>query len=140
MAAPASAQTTTSSVVEECMAKALADEEGHYMSHFYIRLPAATAESDPPVVREVRRLAPNWTYRFTLCNADATESGGVLVLDIYDGDRRILSSYDRDSERHFSSVDFACSRMGNYTFLFYFLNGEPGEASAVITQFRTRAR
>jgi hypothetical protein len=70
-----------------------------------------------------------------MCNAE--NSKGRLILVIKDnGNKVILSSFDKSSGKIYSFVDFECQKSGIYQVSYDFNDGQQGSAVGVVSMIR----
>ncbi len=105
-----------------------------YLKDFRIQLGKTDLQSDLRYKAKVS-LWKNTKYRFTMCNAD--NSKAKLILTIRDEkDKQILSSFDKNSGKVYSYIDFTCSKSGIYQLCFDFENGQQGLGVGVVSMVK----
>jgi len=128
----ASGQPATDDLVSSCVVAA--GENTTYLKDFRVQLPKATSNSAVPVYKANMYLMKNMKYRFSVCNAPG--SGGELFIALYDQGKELISSYDPETGKKFSSVDFICSKTGLYTIWYSFVGGEQGSGVGVVCMIK----
>jgi hypothetical protein len=101
-----------------------------YTKDFRVKLKKAKKNESLPFVKQAVILNKGVKYRIFLCNAD--EYPGQLVFELYNNEKKILSSYDVDRQKHFKIIEFDCKQTGAYTAIMYFQEGQEGCAISVI--------
>jgi len=104
------------------------------IKNFVIKLPVASNQASIPVHKANMYLMKNQTYRFTMCNAEASE--GKLVFTLYDGQKEIVTSYIKKSGNIYNSIDFPCKKTGLYQLWYNFKEGEKGYGVGVVSIVR----
>jgi hypothetical protein len=122
----------TDSLVAKCAMNAGADAK--YLKDFRIQLGKTTAKSDLRFKANMS-LWKNTKYRFTMCNTG--DSKGQLILSIKDdANKVIMSSFDQNSGKTYSVVDFECNKSGIYHLNYDFLNGQQGSGVGIVSMVR----
>jgi len=106
-------------------------ENTTYLKDFVIKLKAASSGSETPVHKANIYLMKNHTYLFTMCNGDDSE--GELVLQLFDKEKQIISSYNRNTDKVYGSFEFICNKTGLYTLWYSFNNGIKGNGVGIIS-------
>ena len=102
-----------------------------YLKDFRVQLGKANTQSGLRY-KQVLSFSKNMRYRFTLC--DAENSNSVLVMKLMDKTgRQVLSSYDQKSGKTFPSIEFVCNKTDTYQIYFDFLNFQQGLGVGIIS-------
>ena len=116
-------------MIDSCAAAA--GDNATYLKDFVVILPAATDEQNPPIARYPLVLSKSNIYRFSICNS--RESKGVAVLQLYDSNRLIFSSYNKDTGEEFNPFNFMCQKTGIYHVFISFEEGKEGQAVGILS-------
>ena len=120
------------SFVSSCVMNAGADAK--YLKDFRIELGKASEQNEPRYKTNIS-LWKNTTYRFTMCSAAGSK--GQLYLSLKDDANKIaLTSYDKQTGRTYSFVDFVCNKSGIYQLSYDFTDGQQGSGVGVISIVR----
>jgi hypothetical protein len=125
-------QPATDDLVSSCVLAA--GENTTYLKDFRVQLPAATSNAATPVYKANMYLMKNMKYRFAVCNAP--DSKGELKITIYDQGKQLISSFNKVSDKKYSSIDFICNKTGLYTLWYDFMNGEQGSGVGVVCMIK----
>jgi hypothetical protein len=119
-------------LVTSCVMNAGPDAK--YLKDFRIQLGKAPSAGDFRYKAQMS-LWKNTKYKFTQCNAD--DSKGKLILTIRDdANKVVLSSFDKNSGKIYSFIEFVCNKSGIYTLNYDFLDGLQGSAVGVVSMVR----
>ena len=102
-----------------------------FLQQFRAKLGAASNDKDLPVARFSVLMSKGNTYRFDVCSALDFE--GEAILQLYDGDKLIASTYHTPSKTDFRAFEFFCSKTAIYKIYISFLDGKPGCAVGVLS-------
>lgn len=95
-----------------------------YVKDFKINLKEAVEKRDPKSITHFVLLNKDVKYRFILAEAEGYE--GKLIFDLF-GDRGIVvSSYNQDTKKHYSVLEFACKKSGMYSISLGFEGAKEG--------------
>jgi hypothetical protein len=125
-------QPATDDLVSSCVLAA--GDNTTYLKDFRVQLPKAASSSAAPVYKANMYLMKNMKYRFSVC--DAPGSKGELVITIFDQGKELISSFNKGTDRKYSSIDFFCNKTGLYTLWYGFKNGEQGSGVGVVSMIR----
>ena len=118
--------------VSKCVMNA--GNDAKYLKDFRIQLGKASEQNELRYKANMS-LWKNTKYRFTMCSTEDSE--GQLILNIKDdANKVILSSYDKNTGKTYTSVDFICNKSGIYQLNFDFLNGQQGSGVGVVSMVR----
>lgn len=123
---------TADPFVSKCVMNA--GNDAKYLKDFRIQLGKAAAQSDLRYKANIS-LWKNTKYRFTMCNTE--DSKGQLILSIKDGANKVvLSSFDKNSGKTYSFVDFICNKSGIYQLNYDFTGGQQGSGVGVVSMVK----
>lgn len=120
---------TEDELVEIC---GMVAKEATYLKDFKIRLDAG---DPPPTQRFSVILKKDIKYRFSVCNSKDFE--GKVVLELYDNNRLLATTYVVASGKDYPSIDYICSKTGAYHLFFKFREGKPGLAVGLLSLVET---
>lgn len=99
-----------------------------YLKDFKVKLDAG----DPaPTSRLSLVLSKNVKYRLTICNSRDYE--GEAILDLFDNNRLLISTYVVATGKDYPSIDFKCQKTGVYHLVVRFKEGKEGLAVAMLS-------
>jgi hypothetical protein len=111
-----------------------AGTDARYLKDFRVQLGATTEGTDFRYKANIS-LWKNTKYRFSMCNAE--DSKGQLILSIKDESNKIiLSSFDKNTGKTYSYVDFVCNRSGIYQLNYDFFKGLQGSGVGVVSMIK----
>ena len=70
-------------------------------------------------------------YRFATC--DASNSKGEIIFTLYDQERKILTTFDTNTEKKYPTLDFICKKTAVYRLIFSFRDGKAGCGKLVLS-------
>ena len=121
---------TADPLVSKCAMSA--GENAKYLKDFRIQLGKATASNELRYKANMS-LWKNTKYRFTLCNAD--NSNSQLILNIKDdANKVVVSSFE--TGKIYPSIDFVCQKSGIYQLYYDFTNGQHGSCVGVVSMVK----
>jgi len=120
---------TEDELVEIC---GMIAKEATYLKDFKIRLDAG---DPPPLQRFSVILKKDIKYRFSVCNSKDQE--GKVILELFDNNRLIATTYVIATGKDFPYIDFTCSKTGAYHLSFKFKDGKPGLAVGLLSLVET---
>jgi len=121
-------------LVNDCVMNA--GENTTYLKDYIIKLPAAKSDRDIPTFKTSIILMKNTRYRFSVCNTAGSEGEGILQL--YDQQRRLISSYDEKSGKMYDKFDFPCTKTGQYSLWYSFKDGKKGMAVGIVSMVKSK--
>jgi hypothetical protein len=122
----------TDPLISNCATNAGAN--ARYLKDFRIQLGKTAPQSDLRFKANMS-LWKNTKYRFTMCNAE--NSKGQLILAIKDeGNKLILSSFDKKTGKIYPFIDFECQKSGIYQISYDFTNGQQGSGVGVVSMIK----
>lgn len=102
-----------------------------YLKDFPAKLDAGTPGGKPPSAKFSMLLSKNTSYRFTICTAP--DSDGEAILDLYDLNILIGSTYNKTTGKDYPYFDFKCQKTGVYHIFVSFKEGKPGNAVGIMS-------
>jgi hypothetical protein len=111
-----------------------AGDDVKYLSDYSTHLAGAATGEKAPVFRQAIALRKGNRYRFTICTDE--ESGGEGVLQLYDGNRLIGSSFDAETGAEYQSFDFDCQKSSFYILFISFKDGKEGLAVGILSHVK----
>jgi hypothetical protein len=102
-----------------------------YLKDFPVKLDAGTPGGKPPQSHYSMLLSKNTSYRFTICTAPDSE--GEAILELYDMNIPIGSTYNKTTGKDYPSFDFKCQKTGVYHIFVSFKEGKPGNAVGIMS-------
>jgi len=119
-------------MVSNCVMNAGPD--ARYLKDFRIQLGKVSIPGDPRY-RAQMSLWKNTKYRFSMCNSEDSE--GKLYLSLKDDANKIvLSSYDQNTGKIYSFIDFICNKSGIYQLSYDFTGGQKGSGVGVVSMIK----
>jgi hypothetical protein len=123
------AQSALDNLVGTCAASA--GDEATYLKDFKVELGPAEPGHSQPVYRASMFLSKNTQYRFSVCNAPS--SNGKAILQLFDTNKLIASSFVAATKKDYPYFDFTCTKTGIYHVFISIIDGKPGQAVGVIS-------
>lgn len=102
-----------------------------YLKDFPVKLDAGTPGGKPPAAKFSLLLSKNTSYRFTICTAPDSE--GEAMLQLFEMNNMIGSSYNSTTGKDYPSFDFKCQKTGVYHVFISFKEGKAGEAVGILS-------
>ena len=102
-----------------------------YLKDFVVKLDEGTPGGAPPTARFALLLSKNVVYRFSICTAPNSE--GEAVLQLYDMNTMLGSTFMISTGRDFPSFDFKCQKTGVYHVFISFKEGRAGEGVGIMS-------
>jgi len=115
--------------IEQCSSNS--GKDATYLKDFQVVLAAAQSAQLPPVARYPLVLSKNNIYRFSICTAEGSD--GKAILQLYDSNKLIFSSYNKDSGEEFNPFNFMCQKTGIYHVFISFQEGKEGQAVGILS-------
>lgn len=120
---------TNDTFVGSCVNNAGPDSK--YLKDFRIQLGKATVQGELRFKANMS-LWKSTKYRFTMCNAD--DSRGKLILNVRDeANKIVLSSFDQNTGKTYTYIDFTCNKSGIYQLTYDFVNETQGSGMGVVS-------
>jgi len=120
---------SSEALINKCMEKA--GTEAKYIKDYRIIL----GESDGADGLRYKANISLWKdmkYRFTMSCADDSPEQMILNLD-NDDNKLVLTSFDPNTGKTYSTVDFTCSKSGIYQLSFDFTGSKKGSGVGVVS-------
>jgi hypothetical protein len=102
-----------------------------YIKDFKVKLKKGKKNQPAPVAKYQVALSKNTNYRFNACNAN--EFPGEAVIQLYDFDQMIGSTYNMSTGKNYKGFDFYCKKSGVYNVFISFKEGEEGCAVGILS-------
>jgi hypothetical protein len=115
--------------VEQCATNC--GKDATYLKDFQVVLNAAQPEQVQPIARYPLVLSKNNIYRFSVCTP--ADSPGKAILQLYDSNKLIFSSYNKDTGEEFNPFNFLCQKTGIYHVFISFIDGKEGHAVGILS-------
>lgn len=123
---------TSDPLVSNCVLNA--GPGARYLKDFRVRLGQTSTPGELRYKAQIS-LWKNTKYRFNMCNTEDSE--GQLFLNLSDdANKKILSSYDPETGKIYSYVDFICNKSGIYKLSFDFTGGRKGSGVGVVSMIK----
>ncbi len=119
----------SSDFIEQCSGNS--GKDATYLKDFQVVLAAAQPSQLPPVARYPLVLSKNNIYRFSICTAEGSD--GKAILQLYDSNKLIFSSYNKDTGEEFNPFNFMCQKTGIYHVFISFYEGKEGQAVGILS-------
>ena len=102
-----------------------------FLQQYRAKLGTSKANQDIPVARFSVLLNKGNTYKFDICSALDFE--GEAILQLYDGNKLIASTFHKPSKTDFKAFEFFCSKSAIYKIYISFLDGKQGCAVGILS-------
>ncbi len=102
-----------------------------FLQQFRAKLGDTNTKNDLPVARFSVLMSKGNTYRLDICSALDFE--GEAILQLFDGDKLVASTYHTPSKTDFKAFEFFCSKTAIYKVYISFLDGKPGCAVGILS-------
>ena len=112
-----------------CSAKLSSDAT--YLKELRARLKSQKSGQQKPVARFSLLLNKGNHYRLNLCNAEEFDSEAVLQL--YERNKLLGTTYFAKTDKHYPFFDFICPKTGVYKVLISFDEGKEGCAVGILS-------
>jgi hypothetical protein len=116
-----------SQIVAQCAATA----DAVYLKDYIVNLDASTPGGAPNQARYALMLSKNTKYRLSVCPAPNSE--GEPVLQLFDMNRMVGSTFIEATGKDFHMFDFNCQKSGIYHIFILFKEGKAGEAVGILS-------
>ncbi len=117
--------------VSQLVAQCAAGAGGTYLKEFVVNLDASTPGGAPNTARFAILLSKNTKYRFSICTSPNSE--GEAVLQLFDMNNLLGSTFLEATGRDFPSFDFNCQKTAVYHVFISFKEGKAGEAVGILS-------
>jgi len=115
--------------VEQCATNS--GKDATYLKDFQVVLNAALPDQVPPIARFPLVLSKNNIYRFSICTPG--DSPGKAVLQLFDSNKLIFSSYNKDTGEEYNPFNFLCQKTGIYHVFIFFREGKEGHTVGILS-------
>jgi hypothetical protein len=102
-----------------------------YLKDFVVKLDQGTPGGAPPTARFALLLSKNVVYRFSICSAPNSE--GEAVLQLFDMNTLLGSTFITATGKEFPFFDFKCQKTGVYHVFISFKEGKAGEGVGIMS-------
>lgn len=102
-----------------------------YLKDFVVKLDEGTPGGAPPTARFALLLSKNVVYRFSICTAPNSE--GDAVLQLYEMNSMLGSTFIPSTGKDYPSFDFKCQKTGVYHVFISFKEGRSGEGVGIMS-------
>jgi len=102
-----------------------------YLKDFVVKLDQGTPGGAPPTARFALLLSKNVVYRFSICSAPT--SSGEAVLQLFDMNTLLGSTFISATGKEFPFFDFKCQKTGVYHVFVSFKEGKAGEGVGIMS-------
>lgn len=102
-----------------------------YLKDFIVKLDQGTPGGAPPTARFALLLSKNVVYRFSICSAP--NSDGEAVLQLFDMNTLLGSTFISATGKDFPFFDFKCQKTGVYHVFISFKEGKAGEGVGIMS-------
>jgi hypothetical protein len=102
-----------------------------YLKDFIVKLDAGTPGGAPPTARFALLLSKSVVYRLSICTAPNSE--GEAVLQLFDMNTLLGSTFISATGKDFPYFDFKCQKTGVYHVFISFKEGKAGDGVGVLS-------
>ncbi len=102
-----------------------------YLKDFPVKLDQGTPGGAPPTARFALLLSKGVVYRFSVCSAP--NSDGEAVLQLFDMNTLLGSTFITATGKDYPSFDFKCQKTGVYHVFISFKEGKAGEGVGIMS-------
>jgi hypothetical protein len=102
-----------------------------YLKDFVVKLDQGTPGGAPPTARFALLLSKNVVYRFSICSAPSSD--GEAVLQLFDMNTLLGSTFISATGKDFPFFDFKCQKTGVYHVFISFKEGKAGEGVGIMS-------
>jgi hypothetical protein len=102
-----------------------------YLKDFVVKLDQGTPGGAPPTARFALLLSKNVVYRLSICTAPNSE--GEAVLQLFDMNTLLGSTFISATGKEFPFFDFKCQKTGVYHVFISFKEGKAGEGVGIMS-------
>ncbi len=106
-----------------------------FMSDYSAQLAAAKDGERAPTFKKALALRKGNRYRLTICTDE--ESAGEGVMQLYDENKMMGSSYYPETGKEYQSFDFDCQKTAVYILFISFKDGKEGSATVILSHVKT---
>ena len=102
-----------------------------YLKDFVVKLDQGTPGGAPPTARFALLLSKNVVYRFSICTA--ANSDGEAVLQLFDMNTLLGSTFISTTGKDFPYFDFKCQKTSDDHVVISFKEGRAGEGVGIMS-------
>jgi hypothetical protein len=102
-----------------------------YLKDFVVKLDQGTPGGAPPTARFALLLSKNVVYRFSICTAPNSE--GEAVLQLFDMNTLLGSTFISATGKEFPFFDFKCQKTSVYHVFISFKEGKAGDGVGIMS-------
>ena len=102
-----------------------------YLKDFIVKLDQGTPGGAPPTARFAMLLSKSVVYRFSICTAPSSE--GEAVLQLYDMNTMLGSTFLTATGKDYPFFDFKCQKTAVYHIFISFKEGKAGEGVGIMS-------
>ncbi len=129
---PSAKAQTEAQRVDLC-AKAAGDAT--FQSDYPVQLTGVKGGERAPIYKKAVALRKGNRYRFTICTDE--ESEGEAVLQLYDENKMMGSSFNPETGKEYQNFDFDCNKTAVYILFISFKEGKEGSAIGILSHVKT---
>jgi hypothetical protein len=118
--------------IDLCVAAA---GDATFLSDYPAQLAGAASGEKAPIYRKAIALHKGNRYRLTICTNE--ESAGEGVLQLYEENKLIGSSFNAETGAEYQSFDFDCKKSAFYVMFISFKDGKEGSAIGILSHVKT---
>ncbi|HIE15807.1 MAG TPA: hypothetical protein EYP69_02665 [Bacteroidales bacterium] len=102
-----------------------------YLKDFKVKLPA-TPKNKPRAIAKFQIVLNGGNhYRFNI--AKASEYNGIPIIQLYEGNKLLGTSYLTSKQKDYKMFDFICQKTGTYKIFISFKDGAAGCAVGILS-------
>jgi hypothetical protein len=120
---------SAAALVDICASSA--GNDATYLKDFTVELESAKANEKIPQAKFSMVLSKNTRYRFTICSSEVSQGKGVIQL--YDENRLLGSTFNPATGKEYHMFDFNCTKTGVYHVFISFQEGKAGTAVGILS-------
>jgi len=117
--------------ISQVVAQCAAATDAVYLKDYVVNLDASTPGGAPNQARFALMLSKNTKYRLSVCPAPNSE--GEPILQLYDMNVMVGSTFIEATGKDFHMFDFNCQKSAIYHIFISFKEGKAGEAVGVLS-------
>ena len=120
---------SAAALVDICRSSAGGDAT--YLKDFTVELESVKANEKAPQAKFSMVLSKNTRYRFAICSAEVSQGRGVIQL--FDENRLLGSTFNPSTGKEYHMFDFNCTKTGVYHIFISFQEGKAGSAVGILS-------
>ena len=106
-----------------------------FQKDYPVQLQAAKDGERAPMAKNALALRKGNRYRFTICTDE--DSDGQAILQLFDENKLMGSTYNPDTGKEYQSFDFDCQKTAVYILFISFKDGKGGSAIGILSHVKT---